>query len=84
VIRWNRWSGIGGGTQHGAAGVRLDEMISGVAVYGNVFERCGAVNSGGIRIHGGKENLVEGNLFIDCLAGLSFSRLNEKRWLESI
>jgi len=84
VIRWNRWSDIGGGTQHGAAGVRLDDMISGVAVYGNVFERCGAVHFGGVQIHGGKENLVEGNLFVDCLAGISFSRWNEKRWLESI
>ncbi len=84
VIRWNRWSDIGGGAQHGAAGVRLDDMISGVAVYGNVFERCGAVNFGGVQIHGGKENLVEGNLFIDCLAGLSFSRWGQKRWLESI
>jgi hypothetical protein len=59
-------------------------MISGVAVYGNVFERCGTVHFGGVQIHGGKENLVEGNLFIDCLAGLSFSRWGEKRWLESI
>jgi hypothetical protein len=84
VIRWNRWSDIGGGTEHGAAGVRLDDMISGVAVYGNVFERCGAVHFGGVQIHGGKENLVDGNLFIDCLAGLSFSRWGEKRWLESI
>ena len=84
VIRWNRWSDIGGGTQHGAAGVRLDDMISGVAVYGNIFERCGAVNLGGVQVPGGKENLVEGNLFIDCLAGISFSRWNEKRWLESI
>jgi hypothetical protein len=84
VIRWNRWSDIGGGTQHGAAGVRLDDMISGVAVYGNVFERCGAVNFGGVQIHGGKENLVEGNIFVDCLAGISFSRWDEKRWLESI
>ncbi|UCE47524.1 MAG: right-handed parallel beta-helix repeat-containing protein, partial [Phycisphaerales bacterium] len=84
VIRWNLWSDIRGGTEHGAAGVRLDDMISGVAVYGNVFERCGAVHFGGVQIHGGKENLVEGNLFIDCLAGLSFSRWDEKRWLESI
>jgi hypothetical protein len=84
VIRWNRWSDIGGGTQHGAAGVRLDDMISGVAVYGNVFERCGAVHFGGVQIHGGKENLVEGNLFVDCLAGISFSRWDQKRWLESI
>ncbi|MFH1719782.1 MAG: right-handed parallel beta-helix repeat-containing protein [Planctomycetota bacterium] len=84
VIRWNRWSDIRGGEQNGAAGVRLDDMISGVAVYGNVFERCGAVHFGGVQIHGGKENLVEGNLFVDCLAGLSFSRWDEKRWLESI
>ncbi|MHC4325040.1 MAG: right-handed parallel beta-helix repeat-containing protein, partial [Planctomycetota bacterium] len=84
VIRWNRWSDIGRGTEHGAAGVRLDDMISGVTVYGNIFERCGAVHFGGVQIHGGKENLVEGNIFIDCLAGISFSRWNEKRWLESI
>jgi hypothetical protein len=84
VIRWNRWSDIRGGTENGAAGVRLDDMISGVAIYGNLFERCGAVHFGGVQIHGGKENLVEGNLFVDCLAGLSFSRWGESRWLESI
>ena len=84
VIRWNRWSDIQGGEQNGAAGVRLDDMISGVSIYGNVFERCGAVHFGGVQIHGGKENLVDGNLFVDCLAGFSFSRWDEKRWLESI
>lgn len=84
VIRWNRWSDIRGGTQHGAAGVRLDDMISGVVVYGNLFERCGAVHFGGVQIHGGKENLIEGNLFVDCLAGLSFSRWGQSRWLEAV
>lgn len=84
VIRWNRWSDIRGGTQHGAAGVRLDDMISGVAIYGNLFERCGAVHFGGVQIHGGKENIVEGNLFVDCLAGLTFSRWGQSRWLEAI
>jgi hypothetical protein len=84
VIRWNRWSDIRGGTHNGAAGVRLDDMISGVTVHGNVFERCGAVAFGGVQIHGGKENLVDGNLFVDCPAGISFSRWGAKRWLESI
>lgn len=84
VIRWNRWSDIGGGTHNGAAGVRLDDMISGVAVHGNVFERCGAVIFGGVQIHGGKDNLIDNNLFIDCFAGVSFSRWGEKRWLEAI
>jgi len=59
-------------------------VISGVTVHGNVFERCGAVIFGGVQIHGGKENLVDGNLFIDCHAGISFSRWGEKRWLDSI
>ncbi len=84
VIRWNRWSDIRGGTHNGAAGVRLDDMISGVAVHGNIFERCGAVAFGGVQIHGGKENVVDGNLFLDCHAGVSFSRWGQKRWLESI
>ena len=84
VFRWNRWSDIRGGTQHGAAGVRLDDMISGVTVYGNLFERCGAVHFGGVQIHGGKENLVDGNVFVDCLAGLTFSRWGEQRWLDGI
>jgi hypothetical protein len=84
VIRWNRWSDIQGGTLSGAAGVRLDDMISGVTVHGNLFERCGAVAFGGVQIHGGKENLVDGNLFVDCPAGVSFSRWGAKRWRESI
>jgi hypothetical protein len=84
VIRWNRWSDITGGTHCGAAGVRLDDMISGVTVHGNVFERCGAVQFGGVQIHGGKENVVDNNLFVDCFAGLSFSRWGETRWREGI
>ena len=59
-------------------------MISGTVVQGNVFERCGAVAFGGVQIHGGKDNWVDGNVFIDCFAGISFSRWGEKRWLEAI
>jgi hypothetical protein len=54
-----------------------------VAIYGNVFERCGAVQFGGVQIHGGKDNLIDGNLFLDCYAGISFSRWGEKRWLKA-
>lgn len=52
MIRYNRWSDIKGGTRHGAAGVRLDDMISGVTISGNIFERCGAHSFGGVQIHG--------------------------------
>jgi hypothetical protein len=62
VIRWNRWSDIRGGTHNGAAGVRLDDMISGVAVHGNIFEPLRHRPLRRVQIHGGKENLVDGNL----------------------
>lgn len=84
IIRYNRWSDIRGGTVHGAAGVRLDDMISGVVIYGNIFERCGALHFGGVQIHGGKDNLVSNNLFYDCFAAFSFSSWGEKRWLDQL
>jgi hypothetical protein len=84
VIRWNHWSDITGGTHCGAAGVRLDDMISGVSVYGNIFQRCGAALFGAVQIHGGKENIVDNNLFLNCFAGVSFSSWGRDRWLESI
>ncbi|MDD4190947.1 MAG: right-handed parallel beta-helix repeat-containing protein [Mangrovibacterium sp.] len=84
LFRYNRWSDILGGTRHGAAGVRLDDMISGVTIFGNVFERCGSLNFGGVQIHGGKDNLVENNIFSECFAAVSFSPWGEKRWLEQL
>ncbi len=83
VIRWNRWSDITGGTECGAAGIRLDDMISEIVLHGNLFERCGAVLFGGVQIHGGKENVVDGNVFIDCHAGVSFTPWDKARWEKS-
>jgi hypothetical protein len=37
-----------------------------------------------VQIHGGKDNLIDGNVFTDCYAGASFSRWGEKRWLEGV
>lgn len=84
VVRYNRWSDITGGTHSGAAGVRLDDMISGVLIYGNIFERVGSAMFGGVQIHGGKDNLVENNLFYNCLAAVSFHRWGEKRWWKEL
>jgi len=84
VIRYNHWSDISGGTRHGAAGVRLDDMISGANIFGNIFERVGAKHFGGVQIHGGKDNIVENNLFYKCFAAVSFSPWSEERWLEHL
>ena len=82
VIRDNYFVDIVGGTHCGAAAIRLDDMISGVTITGNVIERCGSVQFGGVQIHGGKDNLVAENLFIDCFAVVSFSCWGEARWLK--
>ena len=84
VIRYNRWSDIAGGTLHGAAGIRFDDMISGMWVYGNLFERCGARHFGGVQIHGGKDNRIENNVFYRCPFAVTFSPWGEERWLRSL
>ncbi len=83
VFRYNYWHHIGSGRDvAGQAGIRLDDMISSVLMYGNVFFRSSGGHFGGIQIHGGKDNIVDGNLMIDCKYAVSFSPWGEKRWLE--
>ena len=53
-----------------------DDAISGTVVYG-VFYRCSAGLFGAVQIHGGKENVVDNNLFIDCRYAVSFSPWGE-------
>ena len=88
VYRFNYWHHIGNwratGEQPkcGQAGIRLDDAICGTRIYGNVFEHCSAGKHGfgGVQIHGGKDNLIENNLFIHCAAMVSCSPWDEKRW----
>lgn len=81
VIRYNHWADIAGGTRHGAAGVRLDDMISGVLIYGNLFERCGALDFGAIQINAGQHNVIENNVFYKCHAAVSFNtEWTQERW----
>jgi hypothetical protein len=92
VFRHNYWHHMGNWDRRGEevptgqAGIRLDDAISGVLVYGNVFQRCsaGTVGFGGVQIHGGKENVIDQNLFVDCGAAVSFTAWGERRWRESI
>jgi hypothetical protein len=85
VIRYNFWHHIGSGHNvAGQAGIRLDDFISGVLVYGNVFYRCAGGRFGAVQIHGGKDNIVDNNLFIGCKYALSFSPWGEQRWLERL
>ncbi|GAB6164405.1 hypothetical protein JCM19992_04050 [Thermostilla marina] len=85
VIRYNFWHHIGSGRNvAGQAGIRLDDFISGTLMYGNVFYRAADGRFGGIQIHGGKDNIADNNLFVDCRAAFSFSPWGEARWKRSL
>lgn len=57
--------------QHaGQGGIRLDDAISGMTVYGNVFLRAGR-GFGGVQINCGKDNMIDNNLFLDCPVAVS-------------
>jgi len=85
VFRYNYWHHIGSGRDvAGQAGIRLDDMISSVLMHGNVFFRSSGGHFGGIQIHGGKDNISDGNVMIDCKYAMSFSPWGAKRWLEML
>lgn len=85
VLRYNFWHHIGSGhSVAGQAGIRLDDMISGVWIYGNVFYRAAGGQFGGLQIHGGKDNIADNNLFIACKQAVSFSQWGANRWQERV
>jgi hypothetical protein len=80
IIRWNFFHDIGIPGLHMAAGVRLDDAICGFGIYENLFLRSSNDLFGGIQIHGGNGNYIEGNIFSDCHAAISQSAWGDKRW----
>ena len=66
----------------GQAGIRLDDAVSGVLIYGNVFYHCasGKTGFGGVQIHGGKDNVLDNNVFADCRWAVSFSPWGAAHW----
>jgi hypothetical protein len=74
VFRHNLFHQIGAASMkgvHGSAGIRLDDAISGLLVYGNVFWRAAKGNFGGVQINSGRDNIIDNNLFIDCSLGVT-------------
>ena len=80
IYRYNFFHDIGSGRECGQGGIRLDDAISGTLIYGNVFWRCADGNFGGVQIHGGKDNIVDNNLFVECNQAVSFSPWGRERW----
>jgi parallel beta-helix repeat protein len=58
---------------HQAWGIYLDDCSSGTTVFGNIFYR---VPLCGVMIGGGRDNVVENNIFVECVPALHI----DARW----
>ncbi len=65
-IRGNYIHDLGGFSKSEVVGVYLDDFASGTTVAENIFERAGR----GVAIGGGRDNIIENNLFVECLAAV--------------
>jgi len=66
VIRYNYLHEITGFENRGCVGVYLDDMFCGTEIYGNVFYKV----TRAAFIGGGRDCLVENNIFVDCKPAL--------------
>jgi hypothetical protein len=72
IYRHNFFADIGDdtGLHAGQAGIRFDDIISGMVVHGNVFLRASR-SFGGVQMNCGRDNIIDNNLFLDCQAAVS-------------
>ena len=70
---------IGGLGHKDIVGIYLDDFASGTQVEGNVLERTVR----GIVIGGGRDNLLEKNVIVDCLAGIQVD-CRGQRWAKQV
>jgi hypothetical protein len=75
VFRYNYFHDIGwrDGEQPlcGQAGIRLDDAISGMLIYGNVFVRASYGSFGEVQINSGRDNVIDNNVFSEAERGIS-------------
>ena len=62
IIRYNYFHDLTGPGVHDVNAVYLDDWASGTTVSGNIFYNCAR----GVMIGGGRDNVVDNNIFIGC------------------
>jgi hypothetical protein len=73
MIRYNRFRDIGAAittkdNYDGVIAVYLDDCYAGTTIFGNVFEGPGI----GVMIGGGRDNIVQNNVFLGCQPAIHF------------
>lgn len=82
VIRYNYWHDIGSTMAHGSAAIYFDDGAGGQTVHGNVFHNASGGQFGAIFTHGGHDNIVSNNLFIDCSRAIASSPWPDDYWTQ--
>jgi parallel beta helix pectate lyase-like protein len=84
MIRHNFWHHIGSDFAHGSCAVYFDDGAGGQTVFGNVFYKAAGGNFGAVFMHGGHDNLVDNNIFIECKAAMRQASWNDDRWRKAL
>jgi len=80
VLRYNFWHHIGSTRAHGSCAVYFDDGAGGQTVFGNVFHRAAGGHFGAVFSHGGHDNTVNNNVFVECKLALGHAPWNDQRW----
>jgi len=84
IIRHNYWHEIGSEMAHGSCAIYFDDGDGGQVVEGNVFYKASGGKFGAVFNHGGHDNQVVNNIFIDCeqaIGSAPWSDANWEKWL---
>lgn len=87
IIRHNYFHHIGAPTGWGTSAIYPDDGSSGLLVSGNVFYRCGhagQVCMGAFFANGGKDHVIENNIFVDCRIAVGLMLMPPGGWLEIV
>ena len=82
VIRHNYWHEIGSAMAHGSCAIYFDDGDGGQTVYGNVFYKASGGRFGAVFNHGGHDNTVVNNIFIECDLAIGAAPWSDDGWRE--
>ncbi len=83
VVRHNYFHHIGAPTAWGTSAIYTDDGSCGLTVSGNVFYRCGhagQVCMGAFFNNGGKDHVIENNIFVDCRIAIGLMLTTQSQW----
>jgi hypothetical protein len=82
ILRHNFWHHIGSSRAHGSCAVYFDDGSGGQTVYGNVFYKAAGGTFGAVFVHGGHQNIVDNNVFVDCKLAIRQAPWKDAAWVE--